>query len=287
VKNYHKISIINDEISHHISQAIKYCLKKGIKFLELRTINKTNLLMIDKKELLGIKKKLDKNHIKVSCIASPLFKWHKKNFTNDEKECKTYSFSFPERLTYLEKKQFIKKAIEVVDIFSAPYIRIFSVYREDQIVDKFWKVEKGLFNYLFELTQNSKIKIIVENGYNVNFHSSSQITNFQKIFKNTPIKLLLDPANTYIIKDPIEEKDYKKIIPNIEYLHLKDFSFKKNKVDILGQGDINYVKFFKTFFKYAVKPIFISLEPENYDQDINIVDKSLAYLSKLIIKHEK
>ena len=287
MENNIKVSIINDEISDNILESIKYCLKNKLKYLELRTLNKTNLLDLNHKKLKQTKKMLDENGIKVSCIASPLFKWYKTNLKEKGKRDRTYSFSFPEKLTSSEKKYFIKKTIEIAKIFQTKYIRIFSIYRDNQTIDNFWEIEKDLFNYLFSLANSNNLELLVENGYDVNFHSSKQVITFKKIFKKTPIKLLLDIANTYVIKDPIKKKDYKLIIPNIEYLHLKDFSLKKNKIDILGQGDIDYEYFFKLLFKYIQKPIYVSLEPENYNQNIEIVNENLTYLNQIIKRNNE
>jgi len=70
-----KIAIINDEISQDFGHACEVASREfGMSWIELRGMWDKNLLKLDAKEIGEAKRILEKNQLRVSDIASPLFR---------------------------------------------------------------------------------------------------------------------------------------------------------------------------------------------------------------------
>ena len=71
-----KISIINDEVSDNIMEVVEFLKSNKLRYVELRSIDKINISDLSLSRDREIADYLQKNRIKVSCIASPILKWH-------------------------------------------------------------------------------------------------------------------------------------------------------------------------------------------------------------------
>src|SRR5579863_6489072 len=70
-----RISVINDEISQDFGRACEVASRQfGMKWIELRGMWNKNVLSLDAKEIAESRRILEKYNLKVTDIASPLFK---------------------------------------------------------------------------------------------------------------------------------------------------------------------------------------------------------------------
>src|SRR5260370_32031377 len=70
-----QLSVITDEISQDFGHALEVAAKEfGVGFVEIRGLWKENIVNLDEKEVAEAKKLLAKYDLKVTDIASPLFK---------------------------------------------------------------------------------------------------------------------------------------------------------------------------------------------------------------------
>src|SRR5438876_11085847 len=70
-----RVAVINDEISQDFGHACEVASKEfGMEWIELRGMWNKNLLKLDAKEIEEARRILEKNKLRVTDIASPLFK---------------------------------------------------------------------------------------------------------------------------------------------------------------------------------------------------------------------
>src|SRR5437016_5514505 len=70
-----RISVINDEISQDFGHACEVASREfGMGWIELRGMWKKNIVNLDEKEVTEARRILEKHQLKVTDIASPLFK---------------------------------------------------------------------------------------------------------------------------------------------------------------------------------------------------------------------
>src|SRR6202045_3438084 len=75
LKSPFRVSVINDEISQDFGRACEVASREfGMEWIELRGMWNKNLLKLDAKEIEQERRILEKNKLRVTDIASPLFK---------------------------------------------------------------------------------------------------------------------------------------------------------------------------------------------------------------------
>src|ERR1700739_200880 len=75
VKSPFRVAVINDEITQDFGRACEVAAREfGMDWIELRGMWNKNLLKLDSKEVDEARRILEKNNLRVTDIASPLFK---------------------------------------------------------------------------------------------------------------------------------------------------------------------------------------------------------------------
>ena len=264
-----KISIINDEISDNLKETIKFLKQHNVKSIELRSVNKKNLINLSFQKIKKISRILNKNRIGVSCLSSPLFKWEfDKKVLDKRGGLNVNNFYFN------ENKVKIEKVFRIADILNSRYIRIFSFlkYNSFKLEDIDKKIQK-----IIELAEKYDKILLIENEPVCNVDSLEKLLEFVCRYKTDRIKILLDPGNLYYINLKLDFCIFKKLIPYIDYLHIKDYSFVDREYKIFGQGNINYERIF-TLLKN--KSIYYSVETHSKGNRYKNSSESISALKK-------
>lgn len=275
-----RITIISDEISESLSDVVYFCKKNKLNYIELRTISGKNLLNFSINEIRKIKKILDKNNLKVSALASPLFKWfHNKNLS---KKRQFDSFFFNPNLNNSDKKRYILKAIEIAKILETKYIRIFSNLLDNESKNKdFFK--DALLWFALEEAKKKNLYLLLENEPACWVHKKKDIVRLTEKITHPNFGILLDIANLYQIGESIGDEEFKKLKKNIKYFHLKDFN-EFSKYVILGSGKINYKRIFSDIKNYFLESTFLSIETHVAKEKIASSQKSIKFLKENVNK---
>ena len=127
-KSAFKIAVINDEISQDFGHACEVASQQfGMEWMELRSMWNKNVANLDANEIAEANRLLKKNNLRVTDIASPLFKvdWPgapKSKFSPDHDQ-------FNANFTYDQQDEVLDRAIELVKAFSTDRIRCFDFWR--------------------------------------------------------------------------------------------------------------------------------------------------------------
>jgi sugar phosphate isomerase/epimerase len=124
-----RVSIINDEISQDFARACEVASKEfGMGWIELRGMWKKNIVSLDENEVAETRRLLDKFQLKVTDIASPLFKtdWPgapKSKFS----EAKSFNADFSMK----QQDEVLERAIAMAKAFGTDRVRCFDFWRLD------------------------------------------------------------------------------------------------------------------------------------------------------------
>src|SRR3989454_335641 len=130
VKSPFRIAVINDEIAQDFGHACEVASQKlGMRWIELRSLWDKNVLRLDSHQIAEAGRILKKNNLRVTDIASPLFKvdWPgapKSKFSPEHD-------SFGANFTYDQQGEVLDRAIELAKTFSTNRIRCFDFWRLD------------------------------------------------------------------------------------------------------------------------------------------------------------
>src|SRR5215469_18222451 len=130
-KSPFKISVITDEISQDFGHACEVASQQfGMGWVEIRSLWNKNIVNLDAKEIAEVLANLKRNHLRVTDVASPLFKvgWPgapQSKFAERDQ--------FNANFTFEQQDEVLDRSIEIAKKLAADRIRCFDFWRlEDQ-----------------------------------------------------------------------------------------------------------------------------------------------------------
>ncbi len=129
-KSPFKIAVINDEISQDFGHACEVASQQfGMEWMELRSMWDKNVANLDANEIAEAQRILKKNNLRVTDIASPLFKVDWPGAPKSKFSPKHDQFSA--NFTYEQQGEVLDRAIALAKAFSTDRIRCFDFWRLD------------------------------------------------------------------------------------------------------------------------------------------------------------
>lgn len=281
MKNKINVSINLDEISDDLNQSIDFLTRKKVKYAEIRTINGKNIVDFDLAEVKNIARLLFKKGLKISAIASPLFKWY---LDPTGSKVQHDNFSFDPSLDEKQKKDYILKTIKIAEIFETKNVRVFSNLRQDGVDTK--EIFKDrMFEYMLEQFLEFGLNPLLENEPVCLISKAKDYLEVLQKYESKGLKAWWDIANSYDVGDVVNGDLIQSLKPYIEYLHVKDKVSASGKDYIpLGSGFINYKQIFSDLVPTLDKSIFVSIETHVHSNKIEATKTSLEYLNNLFHK---
>src|SRR6266576_2162109 len=124
-----RVSVINDEISQDFGHVCEVASKEfGMEWIELRGMWNKNIVSLDEKEVAETRRLLDKYQLKVTDIASPLFKV---DWPGAPKSKYSEAKSFNANFTLAEQDEVLERAITMAKAFGTERVRCFDFWRLD------------------------------------------------------------------------------------------------------------------------------------------------------------
>src|SRR2546429_8426170 len=132
MKSPFRIAVINDEIGQDFGHVCEVASKEfGMEWIELRGMWNKNLLKLDAKEVEEARRILEKNKLRVTDIASPLFKVDWPGAPKSKYSPKRDQFNAD--FTFEPQDEVLERSIELAKAFHTDRVRFFDFWRlEDQ-----------------------------------------------------------------------------------------------------------------------------------------------------------
>ena len=240
-KSPFKIAVINDEISQDFVHACEVASKQfGMQWMELRSMWDKNVANLDANEIADAQRILKKNDLRVSDIASPLFKidWPgapKSRFSPPHDQ-------FNANFTYAQQDEVLDRAIVLAKTFSTDRIRCFDFWRlEDQTPHR--KAINETLQQAAEKVGKSGLILILENEAACNTATGAEAA---KVLSGVPSRFLMlnwDPGNAATLGERPYPDGYD-LLPKdrIGHCHCKDAvkTAKGYEWAAIGQGVIDW-----------------------------------------------
>src|SRR5215467_13030008 len=124
-----RVSVINDEISQDFGHVCEIATKEfGMGWIELRTMWKKNIVSLDEAEVVETSRLLKRYELKVTDIASPLFKC---DWSNAPKSKFSEAQSFGANFALSQQDEVLERAMEMAKVFGTDRVRCFDFWRLD------------------------------------------------------------------------------------------------------------------------------------------------------------
>jgi len=225
-----RVSVINDEISQDFGRACEVASREyGMGWIELRGMWKKNIVKLDEKEVAEARRIIEKFQLKVTDIASPLFKvdWPgapKSKFS----EAKSFNADFD----FKQQDEVLERAMDLAKAFQTDRVRCFDFWRlEDQA-----SYRAAIDDKLRDATAKAAKKgiiLVLENESACNTATAAESAKVLSAVQSPSFMLNWDPGNAAAAGD-IPYPDGYNLLPKdrIGHCHCKDFVKTKT-----GKGD--------------------------------------------------
>lgn len=221
-----RISVINDEISQDFGHACEVASGEfGMGWIELRSMWKKNIVSLDEKEVAEAQRILAKYQLKVTDIASPLFKV---DWPGAPKSKFSEKGSFGANFTLAQQDEVLDRAITMAKAFGADRVRCFDFWRlEDQAPHRAAINDKLL--QAANKAGGKGITLVLENEAACNTGTGAEAAKVLDAIKSPYFMLNWDPGNAATLGETPYPDGYN-LLPKdrIGHCHCKD-AVKKGK----------------------------------------------------------
>lgn len=255
-KSLFRTAVINDEISQDFGRACEVASKEfGMSWIELRGMWKKNIVSLDTAEVAEAQRIVKKYGLRVTDIASPLFK-------TDWKGAPRSKFSeandFHADFTFDQQDEVLERAIDMAKRFRTDRVRCFDFWRLDDQAPYREAINEKL-RQASEKAGKSEIVLLLENDSGLNTQTGAEAAKVLDAVKSPYFMLNWDPANAAASGEKAYPDGYN-LLPKdrIGHCHCKD-TIKKGKEyewQAMGRGIVDWVGQFRALkqqgYRFAV-----------------------------------
>ncbi len=189
-----KISVINDEISQdfdHDCYVVAHDF--GLSWIELRTMWNTNIIALSAAQIEEALKILAKYNLRVTDIASPLFKTDWPGATKSPYGSKGDMHGAAET-TIKEQDEILERSISLAKQFKTNKVRCFDFWRLDDVAPYREAIDEKLRSAA-EICGKQGILLVLENEFACNTATGREAARAMNAIQTPHLALNWDPAN--------------------------------------------------------------------------------------------
>jgi L-ribulose-5-phosphate 3-epimerase len=215
-----KLSVLTDEITQDFGHALEVAAKEfGLGFVEIRAMWGKNIMALDDKEIAEARRLLEKYRLRVSSIASPIFKV---DWPGAPISWQSSRDQFGANFTLAQQDELLERGFELARVFQVDRIRIFDFWR----LDDQEPYRKAIDEKLIEASQKAGkrgLTLLLENEFACNTATGAEAGRTLKAVRSPHFKLNWDPGNAARAGEIPFPNGYGHIPHSrLGYLHCKD-----------------------------------------------------------------
>jgi L-ribulose-5-phosphate 3-epimerase len=255
-----QLSVLSDEISQDFGHACEVASQQfGMDRIELRSLWNKNVLGLDSNEIGEALHLLKRNKLRVTAIASPLFKvdWPGAPLSKFAERRDQFNANF----TYAQQDEVLERGIALAREFDTGLLRCFDFWRLDDPAPYRQAIDEVL-QRAAEKTGKSAITLVLENEFACNTATGAESARVLAAVPSRFFMLNWDPGNAAMAGDKPYPDGYR-LLPKerIGHCHCKDVVRKESKTEwaAIGQGAIDWVGQFEALMRDGYRRV-VSLE---------------------------
>ena len=238
-----KLSVITDEISQDLGHACEIASREfGLGWVELRAMHDKNVINWNAQDIAEAQSILKKFNLRVSEIASPIFKTDWPGAPKSPYSPKKPEFGASD-FTFEQQDELLERAFALAKAFDNPPIRIFDFWRlEDQTPHRA-AIDDRVRQAAVKAAR-SGVTLTLENEYACNTATGAEAGRLLSAIAERALMLNWDPGNAAMRGETPFPDGYAAIPKNrIAHMHLKDavdVGGGKTEWAAMGSGTIDY-----------------------------------------------
>lgn len=256
------LSVISDEISQDFAHACEVAAREfGLGYVELRGMHNKNIMSWDANDVGEARKILETFRLRVSQIASPVFKvdWPGAPLSKFSPKKDTFNADF----TFKQQDELLERSFELAKAFNTDRVRIFDFWRlEDQA--PYRAAIDDVLRKAAVKAAKAGIILTLENELACNTATGAEAGRVLNAVREPGLMLNWDPGNAAARGEKPYPDGYATLPKNrIGYVHCKDAVEKPGgggtEWAAMGKGIIDWVGQFRALRKDGYKGV-LSLE---------------------------
>jgi L-ribulose-5-phosphate 3-epimerase len=238
-----RIAVINDEISQDFGRSCEVTAREfGLEWIELRAMWNKNILNLDANEVAEARRILEKYKLRVTDIASPLFKVDWPGAPKSAFSPKGAQFNAD--FTYEQQDDVLERSIELARVFQTERLRCFDFWRLDDPAPYRAAMNEKLL-LAAGVAGKKGVALLLENEAACNTGTAAEAAKVLAEVKSPSFMLNWDPGNAASRGEKVFPDGYA-LLPKerIGHCHCKDVTKKadSNSYDwaAMGRGIIDW-----------------------------------------------
>ena len=238
-----RVAVINDELGQDFGRACEVAAREfGMEWIELRGMWNKNLLKLDAKEVEEARRTLEKYKLRVTDIASPLFKVDWPGAPKSKFSPKRDQFNAD--FTFEQQGEVLERSIALAKVFQTDRVRCFDFWRlKDQAPHR-----AAMNTKLAEAASTAgkqRITLVLENEPSCNTATAAESVQVLSAVQSPSLMLNWDPGNAARHGEKPYPDGYNLLPKNrIGHCHCKDAQKSPNDKEewaSMGRGTIDWV----------------------------------------------
>jgi L-ribulose-5-phosphate 3-epimerase len=243
MKSPFRVSVINDEISQDFGHACEVASKEfGMEWIELRGMWNKNILKLDANEIAEARRILEKFKLRVTDIASPLFKvdWPGAPRSKFSPQHDQFNADF----TYDQQPEVLERSMELAKAFQTDRVRLFDFWRLDD-PSPYRAAIDGKLREAATTAAKQKIILVLENEMACNTATAAESSQVFAAVQSENFMLNWDPGNAAAAGEKPFPDGYR-LLPKerIGHCHCKDVTKKSDGKGYdwaaIGKGTVDW-----------------------------------------------
>jgi sugar phosphate isomerase/epimerase len=248
MKSPFRVSVISDEITQDFGRACEIASREfGVDWIELRGMWNKNIVSLDPREIEEARRILGKNQLRVTDIASPLFKtdWPGAPRSKSSPNGAQFNADF----TFKQQDEVLERCIELAKAFQTDRVRCFDFWRLDEQKPFRAAINEKLLDAARRAGEKGII-LLLENEGACNTATGQEAAEVLKAIQSPHLMLNWDPGNAVTLGEKAYPDGYS-LLPKerIGHCHCKDVAKpeggKGYEWAAMGSGIIDWVGQFK------------------------------------------
>lgn len=236
-----RVAVINDEISQDFGRACEVAAGEfGMQWIELRGMWDKNIVNLDAKEVAEAQRILKKNDLRVTDIASPLFKV---DWAGAPKSKYSEANDFKASFTFAQQDEVLERGIEMCKAFGTERLRCFDFWRLEDPAPYRAAMNEKLLDAATKVGKKG-ITLLLENDAGLNTATGAEAAKVLSAVQSPHFMLNWDPGNAAASGETPYPDGYN-LLPKerIGHCHCKDAVKKDGRYEWapMGGGMVNWL----------------------------------------------
>ena len=241
-----KLGVITDELTEDFEKALDFISGHSLAYCEVRELWQKNLVKLSQEELERAKQLIERHRLKVSEIASPIFKYHMPGMPSPRPN---WGDTFKAAdLTDNDTENLLERVFKLAPFFGTSKVRVFSYWRVEEPEKAYPYIRERLAKAAALAAQHN-ITLLLENETDCNVGTGKELGRMVREVNSPNLRAMWDPCNAVRLGEVPYPDGYRHVRGLFPHMHIKDMmkdpATGKYQYVPVGKGTIDFRGQFK------------------------------------------